>query len=145
MSVFQFHLFQRNFYIWLCENGWWRQVVNKGQTLANQSKSQFSLKKTQNKTPNPMLYTLLLKYFFQRGGRRRKKEESKLLGCCICHPRLQHNPCQSILSLVTWTVRSSSLLSCKPTNKKLVPQVTVMTRQSSENTQLKQPVRDVPA
>lgn len=56
-----------------------------------------------------------------------KKEKWKLLGCCICHPRLQHNLCQRILGLVTWTVKSSFLLSFKPTNKKLVPQVTLMT------------------
>lgn len=31
----------------------------------------------------------------------------------MCHPRLPHNPCQSILGLVTWTVRSSVLQTHK--------------------------------
>lgn len=38
---------------------------------------------------------------------------------------------------MTWTVKSSFLLSCKPTNKDQVPKVTLMTWQSSENTQVK--------
>lgn len=58
----------------------------------------------------------------------KKKEKSvsrKFLGHCISHPRFQHDPCQSILKLMTWRSNQPLLLCCKPKNMELVPSHTI--------------------
>lgn len=70
-----------------------------------------------------MLYILLLKSFFQMGGGRRKERSESSWDAVSATQGSTITPARTSLGLCP--EQSPFLLSCKPTKKKLVPQVTL--------------------